>query len=64
MRQNTTFAPAPKAAEGASFTVTQPWLHPYLRKLPLTVQVPAGVTEVEWNGARQPVQNGLVELVW
>jgi hypothetical protein len=26
--------------------------------------VPAGVTAVIWNGARQPVQNGLVDLEW
>jgi hypothetical protein len=28
------------------------------------MDVPAGVTAVIWNGARQPVQNGLVDLEW
>ena len=67
MRQNTVIvpvAPGVAKAQGPSFTVTQPWLHPYLRKLPLTLRVPAGTTEVIWNGARQPVKDGLVELVW
>lgn len=64
MRKNTTFGPAMKVPDGLSFTVSRPWLHPFLRTVPLAVRVPEGVRDVSWNGQRQPVKNGLVDLVW
>jgi len=64
MRQNTVFGPAVKVSDGLSFTVIRPWLPPFLRTVPLAVRVPEGIREVSWNGKRQPVKNGLVDLAW
>ena len=41
-----------------------PWLHPYLRKVPVSLIVPAGVSEVEWQGVKFPVVNSKVQLMW
>lgn len=47
-----------------SFTLKMPWLHPYLRKVPLSLILPEGVTAVEWQGVKYPVVNGRVQLLW
>jgi peptidoglycan/xylan/chitin deacetylase (PgdA/CDA1 family) len=49
---------------GKSFTLKMPWLHPWLRKVPLSLTVPDGVTEVLWQGKQIPVVNRRVQLVW
>jgi peptidoglycan/xylan/chitin deacetylase (PgdA/CDA1 family) len=49
---------------GKSFTLKMPWLHPWLQKLPLSLTVPDGVTEVLWQGKPIPVVNRRVQLVW
>ena len=49
---------------GKSFTLKMPWLHPWLQKLPLSLTVPDGVTEVLWQGKLIPVVNRRVQLVW
>ncbi len=64
MRQNTVITPAPAAAEGSSFTVTRPWLHPYLATVPMTLRIPDGVEAVVWKGERHAVQQGVVDLAW
>jgi len=61
---NTRIADGVKDATGMTFTVTRPWLHPYLRTLPYAVKVPDGVTEVIWNGEKRPATGGLVDLPW
>jgi len=47
-----------------TFTLKMPWLHPYLRKVPVSLIVPAGVTVVEWRGIQYPVTNSRVQLMW
>ena len=64
MRMNTRIGDGVKGAAGMTFTVTRPWLHPYLRTVPFAVKVPDGVTEVIWNGEKRPVTGGLVDLPW
>lgn len=64
MRMNTRIAAGVKDASGMTFTVTRPWLHPYLRTVPFAVRVPDGVTEVIWNGEKRPATGGLVDLPW
>jgi peptidoglycan/xylan/chitin deacetylase (PgdA/CDA1 family) len=64
MRMNTRIADGVKDATGMTFTVTRPWLHPYLRTVPFAVKVPADVTEVIWNGEKHPVTGGHVDLAW
>ncbi|MEI6605846.1 MAG: polysaccharide deacetylase family protein [Verrucomicrobiota bacterium] len=64
MRMNTRIADGVKDASGMTFTVTRPWLHPYLRTVPFAVKVPDGVTEVIWNGEKHPVAGGHVDLAW
>lgn len=49
---------------GKSFTLKMPWLHPWLRKVPVSLTVPDGVTEVLWQGKPIPVVNRRVQLVW
>lgn len=62
MRQHATFT---RTAEGSpTFTVTRPWLHPYLATLPMTLRVPTGVTAVVWKGECRPVTQGVVDLAW
>lgn len=46
------------------FTFKMPWLNPYLRKVPISLIVPMGVTDVEWQGIKYPVLNGRVQLMW
>ncbi len=50
-------------AQGA-FTVKLPWVHPYLRQVPVSLAVPEGVKEVTWDGKPVPVVNGHAELAW
>lgn len=64
MRMNTRIADGVKDAAGMTFTVTRPWLHPYLRTVPFAVNVPDGVTEVIWKGGKRPVTDGHVDLDW
>lgn len=47
-----------------TFTFKMPWLNPFLRKVPISVTVPKGVSTVEWQGVQYPVQNGRVQLMW
>lgn len=47
-----------------TFTLKMPYLHPYLRKVPVSLIVPAGVTAVEWQGVQYPVLNSRVQLMW
>jgi peptidoglycan/xylan/chitin deacetylase (PgdA/CDA1 family) len=64
MRMNTRIADGVKDATGMTFTVTRPWLHPYLRTIPFAVKVPPDVTEVIWKGKKSPVIGGNVDLEW
>ena len=47
-----------------TFTLIMPWLNPYLRKVPISLIVPKGLTTVEWQGIQYPVENGRVHLIW
>ncbi|MBI4976205.1 MAG: polysaccharide deacetylase family protein [Spirochaetes bacterium] len=64
MRMNTQVDGGKKDANGVTFTMTRPWLHPYLRTFPLTLKVPEGVTEIVYNGERRPVKDGLADIMW
>jgi len=65
LRKETKIAAGAPAADGsATATLSRPWLHPWLNKIPVTVQVPAGVKEVVWDGKTLAVVDGKVDLVW
>ncbi len=43
----------------------RPWLHPWLaERMPLSLDLPDGVTSVRWQGRDIPASNGRVELTW
>lgn len=43
----------------------RPWLHPWLaERAPLSLDLPAGVTSVRWQGLEFPVIDGRVDLTW
>jgi len=45
--------------------LNRPWLHPWLaERCPISLEVPAGVTSVSWQGREIPVNEGRVELTW
>ncbi|MDQ3813483.1 MAG: polysaccharide deacetylase family protein, partial [Armatimonadota bacterium] len=65
LRNNTKIAVADKSPTTATITLTRPALHPWLAaRVPLAIKVPAGVTQVKWQGQTLDVQNGLVDLPW
>lgn len=49
---------------GESYTLQMPWLHPYLRQVPVSLTVPEGVTSVTWQGQTIPVADRRVQLKW
>jgi peptidoglycan/xylan/chitin deacetylase (PgdA/CDA1 family) len=49
---------------GKSFTLKMPWVHPWLRKVPMSLTMPDGVTHVLWQGKKTPVVNHQVQLTW
>jgi hypothetical protein len=55
---------APSSAGGQAFTLKMPWLHPYLRQVPLSLTLPDGVTEVSWDGQKLPAVEGRVQVKW
>ena len=51
-------------ADGRTVTVKMPWLHSYLRQVPISLVLPEGVKEVSWKGQRVQVVDGRVQLKW
>jgi len=49
---------------GKSFILKMPWLHPWLRKVPVCLTMPLGVTQVLWQGRKIPVVDHQVQLSW
>jgi peptidoglycan/xylan/chitin deacetylase (PgdA/CDA1 family) len=64
VRDNFQLMPKTKKTGGKEFILKMPWLHPYLRQVPISVNVPEGVKEVLWQGKKMPVTNGRVQLLW
>ena len=65
MRKETKTAFGPSASDGSAVVVlSRPWLHPWLRSVPLTLTVPEGVKTVTWQGQIIPVVHGQVSLDW
>jgi hypothetical protein len=52
------------AGSGKSFTLKMPWLHPWLRKVPVSLTIPHGVTQVLWQGRKISVADHQVQLPW
>ena len=63
-RKKLQIVPNVTARGDKSFTLKMPWLHPYLRKVPLSLTLPEGVRAVEWQGVKYPVVNNRVQLMW
>jgi hypothetical protein len=64
-RRNLTLTVAEKEPSRVVISLSRPWLHPYLAdRCPISLQVPAGVEKVVWQGKAVPVTQGCVELVW
>jgi peptidoglycan/xylan/chitin deacetylase (PgdA/CDA1 family) len=64
IRNNFQLMPKTKKTGGKEFTLKMPWLHPYLRQVPICLSVPEGVKEVLWQGKKMPVKKGHVQLLW
>jgi len=63
-RHNLQIEPVSAKEGGKSFALKMPWLHPYLRQVPVSLTLPEGVTEVLWEGKQIPVVNRHIQLVW
>lgn len=64
-RENVRMTVETLRADQVVVELARPWLHPYLAaQCPLSLQVPAGVVKVLWQGRELPVVNGRVELTW
>lgn len=65
MRTHTKMDVAAKSPSATKITLMRPSLHPWLAaRVPLALKVPAGVTQVKWQGKTLDVQNGTVDLPW
>lgn len=65
LRNNTRLEVATKSPTSTKVTLTRPTLHPWLAsRVPFAIKVPAGVTQVKWQGKVLEVQDGKVDLNW
>ena len=64
MRDHLKIEKTSAAPAGESFTLQMPWLHPYLRQVPVSLTVPEGVASVTWQGQTVPVVDRRVQLKW
>jgi hypothetical protein len=65
IRSNTKIEVSAKSPSVTKITLTRPSLHPWLAaRVPLALKVPAGITQVKWQGKTLEVQNGSVDLPW
>lgn len=55
---------APATMNGQAFTIKMPWVHPYLRQVPMSLTLPEGVKSVSWDGKSLPVVDQRVQLAW
>jgi hypothetical protein len=65
IRNNTQTEVVSKSPTSTKIRFTRPTLHTWLAaRVPLAIKVPAGVTQVKWQGKTLEVQNGTVDLPW
>jgi peptidoglycan/xylan/chitin deacetylase (PgdA/CDA1 family) len=65
IRNNTKTEVTSKSPTSTKISFTRPTLHSWLAaRVPLAIKVPAGVTQVKWQGKTLDVQNGTVDLPW
>ncbi|MEI6143376.1 MAG: polysaccharide deacetylase family protein, partial [Mariniphaga sp.] len=64
IRNHLKIEPTTDKSGRTTFTLQIPWLHPWLRKIPVSLTFPDGVTYILWQGKKVPVVNHQVQLSW
>lgn len=64
MRGQMRIKAAGTSADGTSFTLEMPWLHPYMLQVPVSLTLPEGVTAVSWQGQQMLAKDRRVQLKW
>ncbi|MGE9266809.1 MAG: polysaccharide deacetylase family protein, partial [Verrucomicrobiales bacterium] len=65
IQKNMTLTATSNSADKTVVQLKRPWLHPWLaERCPISLELPAGVTAVTWQGRRIAAESGRVELTW